>query len=561
MFKFIQIIGLSILSVVLLVGCNSNVLDNYDIVDKEVIYNKEVQSIEYIGELGDVEVIYENNNHIEVGTYEVKAIFSIDGIEKNSYATLKILPYELTIDDLNINKYELYDGSVKSITYDIIEDIEYSFVSENLYINSGVYYNTLIINSNNKNYSNTSIDIVFEILQNYNLILENTNSIDKEVEFNYDYHNVLLDNHNELISLGFTIDYLYNNSTIIPIESGVYSVDIIIEGNELYKELSSKLIINKKIIKPTIQGNGLIDLNTNFEFLIEVDSNYIDVEYHYYDINGSIIDKPNKVGHYFIAPVLNPLHSNYEIETTFKHFEIVLSEYDRYLLYNTTSPNLDVVYDGNPHSIILPNHNELINNGFFIEYSNDNIINNGIYNIDIIISKGGYHRKLTSILTINKLILDPSISDIQIKEQEDYHFTISNYNNIDYMFEYYNLNNIQIAKPMNYGNYYVKVVFNNENNNIIINDIIKYFNIELSEYNQSLIDNAYLFDKEVDYDGNIQSLSVSNSLKLRLERYIVTYTYNDDIIPPTEVGEYYVVATIMKNGTVIKTLNATLIIK
>ncbi len=555
MIKFIQFIGLCILAMVLLVACSSDELSHYEIINKEVIYNSEAHSLEYIGEI-DVDVVYENNTHTESGEYEVKAIFSKGDNVKESYATLTILPYTLTLDDLNINNV-VFNNEFQYITFDTIENIEYEFKEINEYKEVGLYYNTLIINSNNKNYTSTSIDIVFEVLENYELILNNTLTKDIVMDFNYEYHKMLLPNHNELIKHGFEVHYYYDNVEEFPIEAGIYDVYITIEKDNLFKELNSKLTINKRSIKPVITGDNLIETNTDYTFDIFVDSNYINICYRYYDINGNVIDKPTTVGHYFIEPILYPLHDNYEIKHTFKHFEIILSKHDSELLYNSTFTNKEVVYNNEFHSLILDNHNALIEHKFDIVYSFNMHKEIGVYEISVTISKFGYQREMTAFLTINQLVLYPYFDDITIKEGQYYNLILNNYG-IEYTYKYYNEYNDEIGKPSTFGNYFVGVTFYNDNENILINNFIYEFTINLSDYDQSLIDNAFLYDKIVEYNGRYQYVSISNSSDLSMSRYTITYSYNDEVVPPVEKGIYIVEANIIKNNIIIKTLYSTL---
>lgn len=381
------------------------------------------------------------------------------------------------------------------------------------------------------------------------------------MEFNYDYHSILLDNHDELINYGFEIQYYYDQVEHFPIEAGVYDVYITIQKDNLFKELYGELIINKRVIEINVLGDNLIETDNEYSFAIEVDSNYIDISYEYYDIEGNVISKPNEVGHYFIVPVLNPLHNNYEIIPTFKHFEIVLSKKDKDLLYSSTIDDYTVTYDGNYHSILLDNQNELITNGFHIKYSYNMFKEVGVYEVNATINKFGYKKELSASLTINHLVLSPYFNDLDITEGVYYNFIVNGNNNIDVSYKYYNELFEEVGKPSIFGTYYIKALFNNDNENIIINDVAHRFNINLSLYDQMLIDNAYLEDKEVEYNGSYQYMSISNSYELRMSRYSIVYTYNNELTPPINEGTYAVVAMISKNNTVVKVLNATLIIK
>lgn len=560
MFKLIQTIGLFILSGVVLVACTMNDLDKYEIKDKEVVYNSEIHTLEYIGDLEDVSVVYENNIHTEVGVYEVKAIFSLGDEIKESTAILTIIPYTITYDDLNLVEVYLYNSKAQQLIFDTLENINYEFTNKQDYIEVGVYNNTLIINSNNKNYNSTQIDISFEIIENYELILDNTTIENYEVEFNYDYHSILLENHDELIQYGFEIHYYYDNIEYFPIEAGIYDVYITIEKEELYKELHSELTINKRQLEATIISDDIIETNGSYNFEVIVDSNYVDVEYRYYDSIGNQIDKPTTIGSFYVEVVLLPHHNNYEVKNSVKHFEVVLCKEDKNLLYTSELNDLEVIYNDDYYSLLLNKHNVLLDRDFVLTYSFNMFKEVGEYEVSVVIEKFGYKRKLNALLTINPLELTSYFIELNIKEGQYYNLTLNDTYNTEVEYKYFNELNEEIGKPSLYGSYYIKAIFNNTNDNIIINDVVYQFNINLSDYDQLLIDNASLYDKEVEYNGRYQYLSVSNSSELSMSRYTINYTYNNNHTPPIDEGVYEVVAHIIKNNIIVKTITATLYI-
>ncbi|MFI3251818.1 MAG: MBG domain-containing protein [bacterium] len=691
-----------------LVACNSIEVE-FELENKDVVYNGEIQTYEYTNELNGYDVEYLNNSHINIGEYEVTLIFSneIDVIEETVLFT--IIPYTITLEDLNISDIE-FDGNNHSIVLKEIEGLEYSFELENNYYDIGNYTNTLYVNSSNENinsieiefsfnivdsefsllleetyfinndviynseiqstylnteshfnelgyeieytnnkaintgyyevkalitngiinfeikdifkinrqvinvefigetqyYENEEIDLYvdirdvqynyynelneeinlptlegvyyievvslneniellnnkkeFEIKYNYNELLNNTHLDNTEVEFNYEHHNILLVNHDYLISKGFEVNYYYDNTKQLPIEAGLYNVFVTIEKENYYKEITSELKIRRKSISPIMTGEAVIVYGEEYSFEVFVDSRYIDVKKIFFDIDGNEIVKPTKVGVYYVMPILKPLHDSYEINYIYNQFEIVLSEYDQTLIDETTFNNKEVVYDGNFHSIRLDNHVFLILNGFEITYSNNTFKNSGIYSVQVTIEKNGYIKILNADLIITQMMLLPEVIDIFVQEGIFYNFEITNNFDIEYTINYFNSNNELIAKPSIFGHYYFIVQFNNKDEDIIIDDLKHYFTINLSNYDQSLIDNAQLIDKTVEFNNNYHTLSVSNESVLRMERYVITFSYNNDKVPPVEIGEYLVTASIYKNNTLVKELTANLFI-
>lgn len=535
-------------------------------VHEELIYNSYNQTIKLNNEDLLIDygftIMYEYNTQMQIdsGSYTITAL-----IYKGNNLIYQ-LQDEYTINQLNVNIIFNNNSFYVNEDYNIecnIEDVEYIYYDlNNNKINKptivGEYYVEVISNNNNLNLLNNKIK--FEIINDYNNIINQIVSNDKEVEFNYNKHLLLLPNHDELIEYGFEIHYYYDNLEYFPIESGEYNVVITIQKDDLYKEFHNTLIINKKHIKPIISGDNLIEASDSYSFEISVDSNYIDIDYIYYDLDGNVISKPNEVGHYFIKPILHPYHDNYEIEFTFKHFEIVLSNHDNNILNNIIFDDKEITYNGYSQSIRLSNHDDLINNGFHIEYSQETFISSGEYNVTMLIIKHGFIKEYNMILTINPIILNPYFEYLYIKEGDFYNFVVQNTNGIEYVFEYYDSNGYQIGKPSVYGNYTVVAVFNNELNDYIINDISLEYTINLSDFDQSILNNSYLESNTVEYDGNNHTLSISNAVVLRNNRYNISYLYNDQFYIPNERGVYNVVATISKNNIVVKILYATLVI-
>ena len=103
--KFLLILFLSLVSV-LFVGCNTLKtydLENIKFEDKTVYYDGEVHSLKITGELPEgVSVSYENNDHAQIGEYEVIANFIGDVV-----SVQKTHPYDIQLD------YVFYDKSGK----------------------------------------------------------------------------------------------------------------------------------------------------------------------------------------------------------------------------------------------------------------------------------------------------------------------------------------------------------------------------------------------------------------------------------------------------------------
>ncbi len=775
----LKVLFFTIVMLIVITGCSINEI-SFKLEDKSVTYDGNVHELIYEEELNDVEVIYENNKHTEVGIYEVKAIFNTNEKEYISYATLTIKPKKLTYNDFDFINSSIFDNEYKEITFtnELIEGLTYSYLLENKYKEVGIYNNVLIISSNNKNYESTEIEVSYTILEynfdnfifnsnsflydntikslelnvpngyeveyinndqieigsyevianiikdnniihslsaileiysneeidelfnstfnntyleyngtnqsiylaneeellkygyeieyiynteeqinsgvylisavitkdnlintvsttyeinkkelevnfignttyyeneeinlvidldlnveyiyydelfniidkptsvgtyyieaifneenylinnlikqfniivNDTLLLENSFIENKEVDFNYENHFIKVNNEIDLLNNNFNITYYYNNDTILPFDSGVYNVLVIITKDELYKELECLLIINKIEVEVSINQLWFKE-NTNLDFNLEINAN-VDIEYTYYDMFDNKIEEPTEVGLYQVKPIFNN-NKNYIIEERKHHFVIILNKEDTNLINNTYLEDKEVTFDNNNHFIKLNNEIELLNSNFVIEYSLNEFINTGIYNIYVVVYKGAFVKEFNATLTINKLEVFPIFNEIEIKENNPYHITFNLEIESDYEYIYY-LNDQEINKPSTYGNYLLKVIFNNYDKNYLINDAYYSFNIKLNDYHQSLIDNAYLEDIEVDYNSNYY-ISVSNSRDLLFERFNIIYTFNNEEILPTEIGTYEVVALIIKNSVVVKELNCTLTIK
>lgn len=212
-----------------------------------------------------------------------------------------------------------------------------------------------------------------------------------------------------------------------------------------------------------------------------------------------------------------------------------------------------VVYDGDSHSLIFEDLN------IDVTYINNTHIDSGVYEVEAYFNYNDEDYFRSATLTILPFEIEASINTFDIIENTSYNFEVDVLIKTDYEITYY-YNDKEINKPNTAGFYKVKVSFYNYDDNYIINDIYSEFNINLNDYEQSLIDAAILEDKEVLYDGNTHRLVLSNSKDLLNQRYIVNYFYNESFDLPKEKGTYEVRVTITKNTVVVKELTATLVI-
>lgn len=216
----------------------------------------------------------------------------------------------------------------------------------------------------------------------------------------------------------------------------------------------------------------------------------------------------------------------------------------------------EVIYNGEIHSLT---YNENLEDTTVV-YENNEHKYPGVYEVKAIFTHNNKEYISTAKLTINKQVIKPSFIDLDITENTPYHFELNLDVEADYVYTYY-LNDKEINKPNSFGTYTVKASFSNYNTKYIIEDIYHEFTIKLNSYNQYLIDNAFIEDKEVEYDGNSHNITVSNNRDLQIERFHISYTYNDSLNRPTEKGVYNVVVIISKHGVIAKELTATLVIK
>ena len=129
--------------------------------DKTVVYDRTKQSIEIEGNLPrGVNVSYINNEHVDAGVYDVKAVFSVDdtvnyaSIEEKS-ATLTILKADYDMSSVHFNGTKVtYDGNEKRIEIQgqLPTGITVSYEG-NVGTDAGSYEATATFSSGNANYS------------------------------------------------------------------------------------------------------------------------------------------------------------------------------------------------------------------------------------------------------------------------------------------------------------------------------------------------------------------------------------------------------------------------
>ncbi len=333
--------------------------------------------------------------------------------------------------------------------------------------------------------------------------------------------------------------------------------------------------INGNVIKEstaTLNIEPYKFLYEDFEFRTEVLYNGLQNEIKYnqqiipenVEVYFKEINSYKEVGSYFNTLIIdsnNPNILSTEIEVNFN----IVTDYKLDYVFESEFNNKEFIYNEKIQKPVLNNETTLLDLGFDIEYINEDSINVGKYDIIALIKKEDVVlHELSASYEINKKIFDPVLICPQnIKESIYYNFELEELEiDADIKISYFNVLDLetQIGKPLQFGNYLLKIEFSNYNENYIINDIYHYYTVELKDYDLTLINNAKLEDEVFIFDGNSKFIHISNQNNLRFERYVLTYTYNGSSVLPKDVGVYEVEANIIKNNIIIKTLYATLTI-
>jgi predicted outer membrane repeat protein len=221
---------------------------------KTYTYDGSAKYLNVTGLPAGTSVTYENNEHINVGTYTVKAI-----INGGEYYNNTMVSNTLTINKANLSgivydaKSFVYDGYDKhpEISGSIPEGV--NVVYSNTQKNAGTYNNVKAsISGDNYNLLEltTSMTITKTDLPDKQLVL------DKEVVYDGTVKKMALEN---VFPEGVTISYVNNDNVNV----GSYNVTVNINGGTNYKD--KQLVAKLTILKGTIDTNFALGSET-FEY-------------------------------------------------------------------------------------------------------------------------------------------------------------------------------------------------------------------------------------------------------------------------------------------------------
>ncbi len=319
-------------------------------------------------------VSYENNDKVDVGEYEVKAI--ITGNENYNgeitlTATMTISPKEIRLTWIDRGPF-IYNGEKQVFKPQPVEGVEITVdVEGGNGIDVGKY--TAVASTTNKNYTLTNNR------QEYEIIAKTITEEDiKELGIEFNDETFVYDGTEKSLSVnnlpeGFNVSYENNDK----VDVGEYEVKAIITGNENYNgeiTLTATMTISPKevrvywIDRGTFIYNGEKQLPTaGAENGIEIT---VDVE------EGNAID----VGKY--TALASTTNKNYTLTNTTFEYEIVAKE-----IKVTWIDRGDYTYDGKMH---IPT--AIVENGidYTVKVKDGNAIDAGNYTAIVVTSDGNY---------------------------------------------------------------------------------------------------------------------------------------------------------------------------
>ena len=374
----------------------------YDGIEKEVKIEGELPS--------GVEVLYENNRMINAGTIEAIAMFKHNNPNYNDIpnktATLTI--NKASIEGISFSGDTVtYDGKAHSLSIEgkLPEGVYVTYIN-NGHINAGTYTVTAHFEDSTGNYE-------------YLPDLEATLVINKvevnEIEFNgktvvYNGEVYSLEIEGTLPN-GVQVIYSNNNH----INAGTYTVVasfIDTTGNyDLPSYLEATLTINKKIVEVDFDNKEVI--YNGEKQILKLNSTLPSGVYAIYSDNEFI-----NVGEYEVIVQIIDTTGNYNIEEILTATLII----NKANIEGISFIGSTLTYDGYNHSIYV---NGYLPQGIEVEYSNNNQINAGEYEITAVFydTTGNYivPEPMTAILIINKLTIDVSLEDQTVSYDGEYH--------------------------------------------------------------------------------------------------------------------------------------------
>ena len=395
-------------------------MSNVTFDDAVYTYDGIEKSLAIDGLLPDgVNVSYENNNHTNVGEYNVNAIFEH---QNNNYNLIPSMSATLTInkayyatDDITFNDVVVtYDGEYHSIfATNIPSGVEVTY-DNNGQINAGIYTVTAHFNGDYENYESIPDRTATLTINKAHYNVEDIEF--KDTIFIYDGETKTVEATN--VPEGVTVTYEYrdyysNNQINKIISVGKYRVIAhFSNSNNNYEEISDmSAVVTVEKGNYDMSSYSFNNVNKTYDGK-EYDAHIanenslpsgVTVEYKYYK-NGILVSSNKDCGTYKMVAIFSSTDNNYNpIETMEATLTVDKANYD---MSGVVFEDLECSYNGQQHSIIATN----LPDGVTVTYDNNGQVFPGKYTITAHFTGDSNNYEIIpdkeATLTINKLKLD-----------------------------------------------------------------------------------------------------------------------------------------------------------
>ncbi len=472
-----------------------------------------------------------NNSYIKpvnAGTYQVEVTITDDNYKGLSDTILIVKKANAQISYSNLS--HIYDGmsfipDVEITPSGLTYQTSYNGSSSNLPVNAGKYIVRTIINDDN--YQGMGTDT---------LIIEKA-----QATISFDNLNQIYDNTSKAVDVTTTPDNLntiltYEGKSKGPIKVGKYEVIATINDNNYVGAVTDSLTIEKALATFEIT-NVELTYNGNAQSAV---INTIPANVRYNITYNNSDELPVAIGEYEMNITITD--ANYTGDTT-------LSMYINAKVAQIEVDDTEHIYDGTTKSIIVTTTPPVAHE---ITYSlnGENVegaINVGTYDVSVRIIEEHHEKSiLNTTLTIHKASPSIECDSVYTCTYDGTEKSINvSITPIVPCSVTYHQNNQQVS-PINAGTYEVKVHINDGN----CHEHIVYRTLIINKANGDI----YLSGLSHIYDGSPKSITTATNP----DGLTVEVTYNGSTTPPTTVGEYEVIATIVDNnyvGSIKNTLN------
>ncbi|WP_267740601.1 MBG domain-containing protein [Myroides injenensis] len=482
---------------------------------KTVTYDGTSHSIEITGELPtNTSVAYENNTHIDAGTYKAKATLSGENY-KTSVRNNELIINKADIENISFESKSFeYDGQNKSL-----------YIKGNLPIGASVSY----VGNNQNEIGSYQVTAIIDGGRNYNSLtlyaqliitakpivipsLENVAFVDKQVDYNGSIQTI------EAINLPDNVTVTYDKNEYI--SAGEYTITALFYFNDqLIGKKTAKLTINKIAFPKTIKFAKKTVTYDGTSHSIEITGDL--------PTNTSVVYENNThtdAGTYKAKATLSG--DNYK--TSIRNNELIINKAD---IENISFESKSFEYDGQNKSLYIKGNLPI---GASVSYVGNNQSDIGTYQVTAIINGGQNYvqKNLVAILTITKpkdTNLPPLLDQIQFNDREVFYNgqvqTIEVTNLPHGIVVEYDNNNF-----INAGKYIVTAYFYSNSNLLGQKEAI--LTIKKAD-----IKNIIFEDDTYEYDGKEKALKIIGDLPLNTT---VNYVGNNQI----DIGEYIIIAEI-----------------